>query len=255
MTDQINRLAGLASDGQERAPKYNPLVLKFNGNTGGFSTYNIETKEETPITDKVQLTVLRRRKGLSAWTSDENWFTNEFNNTSQKVCLYKNMGGSIVHEDTDIPANLRTKYPQLKTKEIVYVLFNGAVHKIDIKGASVREWWDFSKVLNEDGKHSFQSVIELTSEKVVEKGKIPYYKMKYAVVGESVLDDIEAPMKEVAEGVAKVDEYFSRKIAAEFQAGQAGQTTAKGSSAAPGADRVEDKEYPEESINIDDIPF
>jgi hypothetical protein len=245
---QIERLAGLSSDGQERAPKYNPTVLKFNGNTGAFSTYNIETKEETPITDPVEITVLKRRKALSAWTSNDSHFTNEYNNTNQKVSLYKNLEGTVTHEATDTPGELRAKYPTLKTKEVVYCLFNGAVHKLDIKGTSLRDWWDFSKKLNEEDKHSFQIVTGISSVAVKEKGKIPYYKMVFENKGESDLDALEEPMKEVAEGTGKVDEYFARKIAGEFRKNQGSATAA----ATPAGDVIE---YPADDINVDDIPF
>lgn len=218
MENQIDRLAKIAGEGQERAPKYILPLLKFNGNTGEFSTYNIESKSDTSIKKPIQITILKRRKALSSWTSDLNFFTNEYNSTTQKVCLYKNIDGTITHETTDIPANLRVKFPALKTKEVIYCLFEGVIHKLDIKGASLKDFWDFSKKLNENDKHSFQVIIEIDSVKVAEKGKIPYFKMTFTNAGDSNLDEVEENLAKVAENTGKVDEFFAKKIALEFQA-------------------------------------
>jgi hypothetical protein len=218
MSEQIDRLARLSGEGQERAPKYSLPLLKFNGNTGDFCTCDLETKEETPLKKPIQITILKRRKALSAFTTNHSYFTNEYNSTTQKVCLYKNLDGTVTHEDTDIPANLRTKYPGLKTKEIVYCLYDGVVYKLDIKGASLSAFWDFTKKLSEEDKHSFQIVIEINSEKVVEKGKIPYCKMTFTNAGESDLDAVEEHLPKVAEETGKVDAYFAKKVAGEFQA-------------------------------------
>lgn len=218
MSEQLDRLAKMSGEGQERAPKYVLPLLKFNGNTGEFSTYDTESKEEKAIDKPIQITILKRRKALSAFTTNNSFFTNEYSSTVQKVCLYKNIDGTITHEATDIPATLRTKYPGLKTKEVIYCLYEGEVYKLDIKGASLRDFWDFTNKLSEDDKHSFQIVIEIDSVSVKEKGKIPYFKMTFTNAGDSDLDAVEENLAKVAEELGKVDYYFTKKIAGEFRA-------------------------------------
>lgn len=250
MSDQIERMAKL-SGAQERAPKYVVPLLKFNGNTGEFRILDTETKEETPVEKPVSITILKKRKSLNSFSALESFFTNEYNNVNQKVNLYKNVDGTITFEACDFPPNLREKYQQLRTKEILYVLFNGLVHKLEVKGGSLGDFYDYLTALGDENTHTFQVVTELGSEKTQNEAKFSYHKITFTKSDAEVdLDAVEKHMVEVAEATSKVDEYFATKMAEAFRAD---------SSAAKVPSEV-DKQFEEmgkveEEPNVDDIPF
>lgn len=245
MSDQVERLAKLSGEGQGRAPKYTVPLIRFNGNEGSFRTVDLDFKEETPIEKPVNVIILKKRKVLSSFSPTASYFTNEYSSPNQTVNLYKNIDGTVTFEKAGMPVDLRQEFQALRTKEVLYVLYGGAVHKLEVKGGSLGDYYDYLNLLQEEDLHSFQVVTSISSVKTENESKFKYHKMTFTKGEATDLNEITPHMEKVVAELEKVDDYFAQKNAEAFRM--------------TGANVEAKAEIPtiqvDEDINPDDIPF
>lgn len=241
MNDQISRMMNMSGEsGGGKAPKYNVPIIKFNGNTGEFSklVYTDGMKETFPLSGDLSFVILKNRKRLEA--QEAGLSSVEFNSTTQIVTLFSNTDGKFSKEAVDTVTNLRASYPVLKTQEVLYVLFEGEICKLIVKGGSSAEFYTYKETLAENQLKSFMVTTTVKSESAKGKLNKTYFKMKFSNSELTVsLDEIESKMTEVAEAVAKIDEYNS------------GKALESNSAKIPQTDKVID--YGSDEIDVDEI--
>lgn len=120
-------------------------AIRLNGNKGHFvftdltaqksETDGYPTKESTQPINVVFLKVRRRlmqgspNDGIIA-------FTDEHDNPNDFTTLYVKEGNQKI---TGIASELREKNDKLKTEQVVYVVFDGEIQKLSVKGLSLRD--------------------------------------------------------------------------------------------------------------------
>lgn len=205
--DQINRLAQLAGENRQSRPTFYVPVIKFNGKTGEFQKVEFgESKETkiTPLPKELSFVILKKRQALGAFP---NYFSNQFTSPSEKIALFKKQNGKFSLAETATPKELREKYPILKTKNIAYILYEGSVCQLDIKGLSLSSYWDYQKSLRDENLHSFQVITSVHSEKVENDNGV-FYKMVFSTSEKQPnLAEVEKHLTVVAQKLAAIDSY------------------------------------------------
>lgn len=247
MSDQRReRMAAMSGEtGGGKAPKYNVPLIKFNGNTGEFKKISYDDamgKLIDPLDSQISIVVLKNRKRLEAL--DDGLSSSEYNDMSQKVFLFKEEGGKYSREAVDTAPELKKQYPTIKTQEVLYVLFEGEVHKLIVKGGSSPNFYGYKDELKADDMHLFEVTTVIGSESEVnKKTRKKYFKMTFkATVLETSLDEVEEKMSEVDAAIRKIDDFNTGKL---IEYGKQ-----KGEIKPTAVIETED-----DDINVDDIPF
>lgn len=205
-------MAGMSGDtGGGKAPKYLVPILKFNGNTGEFKrvVYTDGQKEEFPVSGEVSFVILKNRKRLEA--QEAGLSSVEFNSPTQIVTLFSEQDGKYQKEAVDTVANLRSQYPVLKTQEVLYILFEGEIHKLVVKGGSSRSFYDYKDSLKSEELHSFMVNTIVKTDSAKSKMGKKYFFMKFEAGAKTDLDEIEQHMQIVDAEIRKIDAYNSGK--------------------------------------------
>lgn len=207
-----DRLADKSKDSDAgKFPKYIVPIIKFNGNTGAFSIRRVVdgdvSKEDEAISNPT-ITVLKRRSVLfSPLSSGQEIFTSEFSSPTDQVSIFDATGGTFTFVGTDIVSNVRNKYPSLKTKCVLYCLYEGEVVKLEVKGSSLSAFFEVQKKLQEDDKHLFEVAFQLKTAKAKnEQTKTTYYSIVFGTPAlvedftgfEEALDTINAALEKQA---------------------------------------------------------
>lgn len=269
--EQRKRMADLSGDSRNSAPpKYVVPLIRFDGNRGEFkkiskseSGENIEEIIKAPL----DIIILKKRRILSSFSPAVSYFTNEHNNTSERLILFKNLSKTVTQEAIGFTEDLREKYQTLRTHEIIYVLFEGEICKMEIKGGSLSGYYDYQKALSSEEKHSFEVVTVLGSEKVKSEAGFGYYRITFDFRNDEIdMDSIESKMLEVSKACKAVDDYTQAKISEkQLKSAASSLTEADKSQIVEARKREQDaadrlmneiatgKES--DDINVDDIPF
>ena len=196
--------------------------------------------------------------------------TSEHNHKGERVMLYGGPNGKEIGTAEEI----RTKYPNLRTSQIVYVYLPGKdkIARVTLKGAAlgsegtakgVLKFYDYLGSFKQN-EHSYQFITKLVP--VKEDGmKGGYWAVSFQK-GDRLDEEQEAKIKtlidEVHEKVKAVDESLAKKIGAPERPAERAKTpqeTARAvvdnHRAAADKDPMDTIEYPEEESNVDDIPF
>ena len=243
-----DRLAGKSGDSSApKFPKYVVPIITFNGNTGEFRVRGIDgdkySKEETPIDKPIELVILKKRSAFATKLgANPELFSSEFGSPLERIALFANTG-RVSFEMSGTAAEIRARYPEIKTKSILYCLYEGVVHKLEVKGASLTHFFEWQDAMKEKDKHSFEVITSIDSvkEKHTETKKT-YFAMTFVDKPLKKTDGIEEAMDEVNAAIKKLEDYQASRNAAAPK-----QTTV-----AAADDTIE---YPAEDINPDDIPF
>lgn len=207
---QIERMANKVGK-QKKAPKYDVPLLKFNGNTGNFRKLDFQEGTDEGI-DPPKFITLKMRSLLSSYSPQASYWTNEYESPNQIVSLFRRDDGGITHQGNGTPGNLRDNFPEarLRTKKALYGLYEDEVCKLEVRGASLGNFFDYQRELDEAGLHNFQ-VYTVTGVQSTENEA----GMKYKVMTfdfekhDKDLDKIEKTQTEIHDNLAQVDEYFS----------------------------------------------
>lgn len=211
------RLADKSGDANNsRPPKYVVPLIRFDGNRGEFRKIsknadgeNVEEDLKSPI----EFVILKKRRLLSAYSPNQSYFTNEHNSTADKLMLFKVISKTVSLETTGYTDELRAKYQTLKTHEVIYVLYENEVCKMEIKGGSLGGYYDYQKALQSEEKHSFEVVTVVGSEKVKNDQGFVYYKMTFDFKSVDMgFDLIESKIDEVVSACKAADDYTKVKM-------------------------------------------
>lgn len=257
--ERRKRMADAAGEGGGgKFPKYEVPAIRFNGNTGQFRRVGLDG-EETDLKTPVNIVVLKKRSSLSSFRGAtktlpaESMFTSEYDSVHDEVALFQNLGGKTSFLMNAPVSAIREKHQLLKTSNILYVLFQKEVHKLEVKGGSLGAWFDYLNSLKDDGKHSFEVISSLASEKRKNESLgTTYYSITFEALDKDVdLDVIEAKQQEVAEALAKIEAYSNSRRSASGTTFAAERAEAEEAFNGAGAG----VDYPDEEINPEDIPF
>ena len=209
--EQLDRMSKRAEVGGAKAPELKVAFLKFNGNTGEFkiSRKNASGEyEDETLKDPVKMTILKKRKLLSEFG---NYFTPEYESVRTPVKLFK-IDGGVKLETTDTPSNLRIKYPTLRTHEIAYALVGDETVKFEMKGGSLKGYYDYLTVLKEENLHTFQqeTVMTVGTGKNSKTGKA-FKKIEFAKGAEVDLDKVEAAQVDIVAQLDARDKFYEEK--------------------------------------------
>jgi hypothetical protein len=271
--DDLSKYSG--EEHMQRAPQLVTNIVRLNGQDGKFELKKVKEgllqdektgKRAYPTEDlgqQIDLIFLRiRRKMVEKLQGRPDLapnpsYTNEHNHKSEKLILTAPNGTEYGTSD-----ELRQKYPDLRTHQIVYALYQGELVRLTVKGSSLgseskpEDIMDFYSYMGSfqnnpearDGKkdHFYDFVTELHS--VKEMGKLGgYYTISFKrghANSTETMEKVGAAMKQVHKFVTECDEYYQGKI---------------GTKAAVAPEEVEpiiqmDEEAAEENA-AEDIPF
>lgn len=212
------RLAEKSGDSNNsRPPKYTVPLIRFDGNRGEFRkiTKNDNGENvEVPISIPLEFVILKKRRLLSAFSPNKSYFTNEHNSTSDQLMLFKVIEKTVSLDDIGYTDQLREKYQTLKTHEVIYVLYDGEVCKMEIKGGSLSNYYDYQKALQSEELHSFEVETVVGSEKVKNDQGFSYFRLTFdhkEFDGDFSL--VEKKIDEVVSACNESDNYTKQKIA------------------------------------------
>lgn len=250
----------------KKAPILKLNQIALNGKTGHFTKkLMLDEKGEDgkfqkqDMSGDLEVVFLKHRRRLYKYSATERSMeTNEHTHKDEVVMLYG------VNEKG--PASeLREKYPMLRTQQIVYCLVpkTGEVVRLLIKGASlgsektadgVKKYYDYLGSFGDEHSYQYKTILH----PVEEQGQLGSYWCLSFVKGEKLtneqLEKVGVKIKEVHEQISKVDEYYKNKNSAEIikagnSLGAAPETSIQN------VETIEDDDYPDEDINLEDIPF
>lgn len=235
--------------------KYNPSVIKFNGAKGKFTLVEKDgDKYKAPVDlpATLEVTILRPRRSCGWYEKNTkgesiNYFTREHNNYLDKLTLFcseNNGKPKMIDEGTS--NELYEKYQQLRTSSVLYVLYNGSVHKLKIKGISGKAFRDYRDSLAKDDKYLFDFTTTLSVKKE-DGAAFDFYSVAFTAGAPTDMELIGGFMEEVGTTLDKIDEQY-----ATMAANRQDYVEQPEMGAEPVIDVDEDA--PEE-IKIDNIPF
>lgn len=218
LRDRLAEKQGNDSGG--KFPKFVVPIINFNGNSGEFRVIPVVdgelSKEAQPVKSPISIVIVKKRSALATKLEDEpSYFSSEFSSPNERISLFTNTAGKVSFAESGIVMDLRQKYPTLKTKSILYVLFNGELHKLEVKGGSMSDFFDWQKNLQDEGMHSFETSVVVGSKKQKsEKAKKVYYSMTFTngPIDEDTMDLIEDAMDVVNEAIKRQEDYQLSKL-------------------------------------------
>lgn len=249
------QLAEMAGEHAYKKPKIEPLnKITFNGETGKFIyTHMLGEKDaegkypKKEIGDSLQVVFLKIRRILSKYNKKEpSLTTSEHNTPDDMVMLFgKNEKGTA--------RQLREKYPELRTQQIVYAYLpkRDEVVRLTVKGSSlgsdnkpkgVLGFYEYLATFGKD-EHIFDFHTNLSASK--EEGELgEYYSIKFEKgerLPENLLEKAIEKLGAIHEVIKSFDEYYKVSDASKITEDSEQQ-----------AEKVE---YPSDDVNPDDIPF
>lgn len=267
-TPSLEEMSGETKSG----PKLELNQLQFNGNEGKF--YLIDRKGGLKDIDGEQqyakkdigvsatVIFLKQRRKLQQFRKGEkNLSTNEHNTKADMLTLF---GDTNVVKDTN--DGLRERYPGLKTTQVLYCLLlledkSWELVRLNIKGSAlgsenkdkdVMTYYDYISSFKENGANEHFYEYETNLFGVKEKSDLgTYFAMTFSR-GESISLNQEM-MTKVSMGMSTAynfcqlsDQYYATKKPEDIQRENAIATK---------KDEIDTIEYPDEEINLEDIPF
>lgn len=265
---RLKRMQDLAGEQEGgRAPKLDLPLIKFDGNTGRFSYRDLD-KNESEIESPIGVVIVKNRKRLESF--NDGLSTNDYTSPSQVVTLFqRNDDGKYTRLATGKATDLRQQYPTLKTQEILYVVYNGELCKLTVKGTSSSAFYEYRDVLKAENKHSFMVTTMLSSEDFKgSKIKKTFYNIGFTSAeltqDNAELDFIEESMTKVSEYVKASDKFQADKLLSQ-ESDHGGNNKLISNSTVPNAltgsataktkTALEEFEDDEDAINPEEINF
>ena len=247
------------------APKLSINQIRFNGKRGLYiyedvkggliETDGKKSYDKKSIGNQIEVVFLKIRRRLYQFRKDKKALTTtEHNHTGARVTLF---GGEKI--ENGIASELREKYPQLRTQQIIYALYEGELVRLIVKGASlgsktkpkdVDDFYSYiSKFQGKNDEHFYEYKTILTVGE--EKGELGEYFVMHFAKGEKLLEGsmeaVETGMKIAFDHCKESDDYYLSKMPKELEKIAEKQQAKK--------EEMETVEYPEEEIDPEDIPF
>ncbi|MBU2007488.1 MAG: hypothetical protein KKF08_19130, partial [Gammaproteobacteria bacterium] len=224
--------------------KFTPSVIKFNGSKGTFTLiaknaegYDAPVAMTAPFT----VTILRPRR-ICGWYEKEggksiSYFTNEHNSYEDQITLFSSEKGDKAKViDTGTSGSLYEKYPLLRISAVLYVLYNNEVHKLRLKGKSLKAFKTYREDLAKDNKTFYEFETEVNSKKEV-SDTFDYYSATLTATKPTDLEIIGPFIESVGTTLDKIDEQHKKASVEAQEKSDPGSTQHR---------------YTEPVINIDD---
>jgi len=254
----INEMTG--EKDYKKAPDFKLNQVNFNGKDGKFvKLHLLEEKLEngkykkTDLGESLDVVFLKHRRDLSSFkkVAGENVIkqTNEHNHKDDFVTLF--MGAN---KESGIASDLRVRYPELKTRQIVYVYVPqlDEVVRLFIKGSSLgsnqkeKEVMGYYEYLGSFGSDESCWQYETNLTPVQETSDLgDYYAISFnrgKKLDEKEIETTMVRIEAIHNKLKDIDDYYKSKKA-DVREEQVSEEP----------DVVDD--YPTEDINPDDIPF
>lgn len=214
------------------SPKLKLNEIRLNGESGVFIYKDVlagmkevdgkKSYEEREIGTQVSLVMLKIRRRLAAYRDEQKGLqTNEHNTKNDYLTLYGEP--KIQNGNND---ELRTKYPELRTQQIIYALYEGELVRVIVKGSALGSknkakgtltFYDYVQIFKQmpGGKEHFYNY-ETILLPVAEKGKgsKKYFALTFKVgtkLTEEEMADVETNMTTAYNYCVQSDEYFNTK--------------------------------------------
>lgn len=252
------------------SPKLVLNEISINGKKGTFTYTNkkgglVEADgkkryAQEDLGESVNVVFMRIRRRLRQFRKDQKpLVTNEHNTKNDMLTLFGDP--TIVKGSND---DLKAKYPNLRTNQIVYCLLKREGHedevvRLVVKGSSLgskakakgtHDFYSYMSSFKADGQdlHMYDFITELYV--VEEAGDLgEYYAMSFRMISEldqEGKDKVAEKMTPIFAFIKASDAYFKTKKVEELQ---------KTIETARATDDIPTIEYPEDDINPEDIPF
>ena len=266
--DEIAKNAGEISQFRYIVPN-----LNFNGNKGEFTLMVPDDKKGYKAKDlgqEIKFIILKVRQKWLGFKKVNKvlvaTFSSEFDKFSDKIVILeksketgktKKIADSLADKES-----IKTIDPDMKYTQVLYVLYEGEIVKITIKGGNLSPFWEYSQAVKELDKRHFQFVTKL--ERHEEEGQQgTYYQLDFLQDSESDPAEVKPKLDELKKNLEKQDKsYAERSTSAQDEAEKEKleQEKIKDSEDSGGILDVEvnpeaDTEAKEDEVNVEDIPF
>lgn len=240
--------------------KYTPSLIKFNGSRGIFTLIEKTDAgygQPQPITAPLNVTILRPRRVCGWYEKDPkgvavSYFTNEHNAYNDVLTLFSaEKDGKAQVIDTGTSGELYEKYPLLRTSVVLYVLYNGVVHKLKLKGKSLKAFKDYREALAKDDKAFYEFETELSIKKE-ESQSFDYYSVLFNAVVPTDLEKVGPFIEQVGSILDKIDEQHAK---AAVRSQDANMNMDGPIIEVPEDEEPETLNTANSDIKVDDIPF
>ena len=210
----ISELAGIVNS-QRTAPKLKADILKFNGKEGTFHKIENQNGKWIDMPDEKKNPegiVIKVRRNLSAFGKDIQLFTNEHNSVADKLVLFeksKSDNGKIktVMIDEGMTKDLREKYQNLRLQQIFYVLIGNKRYKLNIKGKSLSNLFDYYEELAKTNSHIFEFITKFNVRQ--EESQLgSYFAISFEKGKEVELETVAEEIKTLDQELKEIDEYY-----------------------------------------------
>ena len=209
-----NELAGIVG-AQRTAPKLEVDILKFNGQTGIFHKVENQNGKWINMPDEKKNpegVVIKVRRILSAFGKDIQLFTNEHNSVADKLILFeksKDQNGKTktVMIDEGKTKDLRDKYQNLRLQQVFYILLGNKRYKMNVKGKSLSNLFDFYAELSKTKSHIFEFTTKFkVRDEESQLGS--YYSLSFERGDDIELNKVAEEIKKLDKELKEIDEYF-----------------------------------------------
>lgn len=216
-------LAGMVNS-QRTAPKLEVDILKFNGQTGKFKKLEnkdgkyLEMPEEKKNPEGI---VIKVRRSLQAFGKDIQLFTNEHNSIADKLVLFeksKDQNGKTktVMIDEGMTKDLRDKYQNLRLMQVFYILIGNKRYKLNVKGKSLSNLFDFYAELSKTNSHIFEFTTKFKVRQ--EESQLgSYYALAFERGEDVELEAVAKEIKKLDAELKEIDEYYKSQNPTEEQ--------------------------------------
>jgi hypothetical protein len=231
--------------------KYEVPNIKFNGMSGSMQSFAIGADKTAGVDipgNQMSVVLLRARRTVSAFKKEGTkpivMFSNEHNTWRDEITIWKKDDAGSKVLATGLFRDLRETYKELDLRFNLYILYQGAVNKIQIRGKSRRNFAEYAKKLNEAGKNIFEVNTKITAQK--EKNQVSgmeFYALSFESTGDSSIEMVAPCLQEVGEKMNSIDEQF--------------KTTQKSKprEEVQGELPIIKYDEPSDDLNVDDIPY
>jgi len=256
----VDELARLSGENMMKQFRYVVPILKFNGSKNTFSY--LETGSDGKINSKnivsktLDLVILKVRRTFTSFqqtsTGNISWFTNEHNSWRDSLTLFERKDNARPKMiDFGSIEDLRAKYPDLRLKQNLYVLYKDSVVKIGVKGKSLSSLFEYYKEFKELNDHMFAHNTVVSSHMETNTGGLNYYVMDFKKGKEVDLSVVGEKIREVANALEQQDKSYKTEPTEE-------EIIIDRNAPIPIIDEEIEEEQPagsEEEINVKDIPL
>ena len=174
--DQIKDMRHFS--GEEARSIMSIPFLSFNGKDGIFYLPKYEEKEEPEsLGHSISVVIIRVRKRLDSKPgSPEEFYTAEFDSNTQPLELMQRGSQDVV--DCGTYTELKSRFPQLQYREVIYFFFKGEIFKMSIGGASLSPFWNYLKSFGrKDTLLRYETTLGSVEEKHPQFG--PYFRLSF----------------------------------------------------------------------------